>query len=202
MGKSGFQSALANLSDLDRIRQMRLKLDDALRPFIPLDNVFNGLGSLLAGGSEQPIHLIHSTLHTFLVDQANTSAETARFTINEQNNSQELAFLCLRLLNQNIDSSAPYVGYSEREIRGIPRVENDVVTEPLWYACNFWTVHFSHVDKINEKLLCQLEIFLSDNFVSWVEIICAINQYTGISFLQNFKEVRLPYLLPITVNLQ
>ncbi|KAF8598006.1 TPR-like protein [Ceratobasidium sp. AG-I] len=153
------------------------------------DFVLQRLSPLLTGMSKdrhliQPVRVLHQSFRDFLVLRAGSSPEHARFHVDEQKHSQDLALLCLRLLNRDLCEGMAGVGYLARDesgCPGIPAIEGDGVSEALWYACRFW---IDHVLDVKPAALAELgnalESFMETKAVLWMEIMATKGRFRGL----------------------
>ncbi|KAF8594481.1 hypothetical protein BDV93DRAFT_515736 [Ceratobasidium sp. AG-I] len=133
------------------------------------DFVLQKLSALLTGMSKdrhetQSVRVLHQSLRDFLVVRAGSLPECTKFRVDEQKHSQNLALLCLRLLNGDLYEGMAGVGYlakDESECPGIPKIEDAEVSEALWYACQFWIDHVLDVKPAAPvELRDALELFM------------------------------------------
>jgi hypothetical protein len=144
--------------------------------------VLGQLGAVLTGLNDksQAIQILHVSLHEFLTIRARNSARHVRFYLSEGEHSQRLALLCLAILNRDLDQNFPGSGYlSGRmdDVKGIPEIPGDTVSEELWYACRFWMNHVVEIQCPTVKLIEALWSFLSKGLVPWLEVLTSRSRF-------------------------
>ncbi|KAB5589406.1 hypothetical protein CTheo_7146 [Ceratobasidium theobromae] len=151
--------------------------------------IFRQLSPLLTGlnkteHTSRPVRFLHLSLRDFLTLRATTSHESRVFAIDEKAHSQTLAHLCLRCLNQELNSNLPDAGYLAQSRREIPSPSIQGISEWVWYACRFWMGHLVDVDPTSSgPVLEEIQEFLKTKFTSWVEIRAVRGKYESISSL-------------------
>ncbi|KAF8594797.1 TPR-like protein [Ceratobasidium sp. AG-I] len=162
--------------------------------------VLQRLGPLLTGMSKdhhrtQPVRAVHQSLRDFLGVRAGSLPEYAKLQVDEQKHSQDLALLCLRLLNRGLREGIVGVGYLVKDpskFPGIPSIKDGEVPEALWYACRFWIDHVLDVKPAaSAELQDALQSFMKTKARPWMEIMTAGGQFRGLSgvreWVQNTK---------------
>lgn len=185
------------------------------RPLMPSNLALRQLSTLLTGLIDdrdvpQPVRFLHQSLRDFLTLRAGTSsapADSQIFSIDEKAHSKTLALLCLSLLNRELNSDMPCVGYLAKdkdECPGIPLTSEGDISEELWYACCFWLTHLLDVDLFGlPGVLEQLEVFIGTKLVLWMEFMAARGQYEGVSKLHEWAKDQCdhhPTLKPLIYN--
>ncbi|KAG8679038.1 POC1 centriolar protein A, partial [Ceratobasidium sp. 395] len=86
----------------------------------------------------QPVRVLHQSLRDFLiVGISDWSSPVHPFKIVKKEHSQELAVLCLELLNRDLGDTTPGTGYiakGEEEEPGVPALRKNAIPEALRYA--------------------------------------------------------------------
>lgn len=161
-------------------------------------HVLDTLSPLLTGMSKdhhrnQPVRVLHQSLREFLVFRAGGTAEYANFQIDELKHSQDLALLCLRLLNQDLRDGTVGTGYlleDESELPGVPTIGEGEITEALGYACRFWVDHLLDVKAAaSVELIEALEEFMRERAVIWMEVLAARGGLRGLLEVREWIQV-------------
>jgi hypothetical protein len=86
---------------------------------------------------------------------------------------QRLAVLCLRTLNQNLNHDMLGAGFLTGDNPGIPVPTDSVdnIPEVFRYASQFWIDHLVKPEDAHPTLRVELELFLSDHLVHWLEVV-------------------------------
>ncbi|KAG9120102.1 POC1 centriolar protein A, partial [Ceratobasidium sp. 392] len=141
------------------------------------DLTLQRLGPLLTGmrredQGSQPVRVLHQSLRDFLVVQTPDTSSTSRYNVLEKRQSQELACLCLDLMNRELNSTTPGTGFLTEDDEakpGIPTLQQDISQEALLYACQFWQSHLGDADWSRE-MEQKLTMFLDQKVVLWMEM--------------------------------
>jgi hypothetical protein len=92
------------------------------------------------------------------------------------------------VLNEDLTPHIPGTGYlseSASNTKGIPSIVHSDVSEVVWYACRFWTVHIIEIERAaSETFLDSLRKFLAEKLTLWIEVL--ITQYP----FQSLSKVR------------
>ncbi|QRV88335.1 hypothetical protein RhiJN_16353 [Ceratobasidium sp. AG-Ba] len=155
------------------------------------------LSPLLTGISRnsittQPVRVLHQSLRDFLVVRSQVTPQFARFYISETENSQNLAELCVGILNREMKRDIPATGYLAEDTVddvGVPKPENSAVSEALWYACRFWPDHVCDIhgpSKISEGL----EALMKGYLVKWLELTASHGRCRELGSVRRWLETR------------
>jgi hypothetical protein len=167
-------------------------------PRLDIDGGLHPLSSLLTGlfGNDQPIQILHLSFRDFLTGRTRSSAEHHHFHINEQEHNQQLAILCLHILNEDLSSNTPGAGYLSGlmpDIKGIPSVDKSQVSEVVWYACQFWAEHIIELEGPIPKVLVDgLHKFLETKVTVWMEVLNTQYPFQTLSKLRMWLQVSVP----------
>jgi hypothetical protein len=144
-----------------------LEVEEILRP---LDSVLTGVAN-----PSNPIQIIHLSFRDFLTHRAELSPARIHFKIAEKEHNQQLALLCLHVMNEDLTYGIPGTGYlsvSMPETNNNPRLDKLQVSEVLWYACRFWAEHIVEVEgPLSNTFLDSLRRFFTEKLVVWVEVL-------------------------------
>jgi hypothetical protein len=161
---------------------------------LPVRTLLQPLASLLTGlaNDHTPVKFLHLSLRDFLTARAGSSLVGQQFLINEKDHSERLASLCLTMLNNDLKNCEWGIGYlADKEANGVPENGNKFIPEELWYACRFWMDHVADVECPVSNLITLLTDFLSNNVVSWIEVITSKGRYQSFSKLRAWIQVRI-----------
>jgi hypothetical protein len=88
-------------------------------PTLDVAEILRPLASLFTGltDSSQPVQIIHLSLRDFLTYRAQISPLHQRFYVNEIDQSERLALLCLLVMNEDFKACIPGTGYLTRAVR-------------------------------------------------------------------------------------
>lgn len=171
------------------------------RPLMPSHLALRQLSPLLTGLLDeldvpQPVRFLHQSLPEFLTQRAgspNAPAGSHVFLIDDKAHSGTLALLCLSLLNRELRSDMPGVGYlakNKEEYPAIPVISERDIPEELWYACRFWVEHLLDVEpSALPDVMEQLEVLIYTKLTLWMELMAACGRYEGLSKLQEWAKV-------------
>ena len=164
-------------------------------PALDIDGILRPLSSLLIGpfDNDRPIQILHLSFRDFVTSRAQFSPIHRHLYVSEQRHSQRLAILCLRVLNEDLTSHTPGTGYLTGltpDTEGIPSIDKSNISEVLWYACRFWTVHIIEIeDPDSEFLLDSLRKFLGDKLTLWLEVLSLQYPFQTLSEVRNWLQV-------------
>ena len=149
---------------------------------LPVKAILEPVASLLTGIDQldQPIRPRHLSFRNLISSQSSSR----RFYVNEREHSARLALLCLVTLNENVKADIPGLGYLGGPDKDIPKLDESLISEEVWYACKFWTAHILDVKHASADLIGMLKLFLSNHLLTWVEIMMSMGQF------QTLAEVR------------
>ncbi len=151
-------------SAIQALRPNQLDIQNIIPYFKPLLQV------MPSGASNQPLQIIHKSLHEFLTERAHIVPEWMGFSIDEKEHSQQLALQCLNILNAQLSEGVPCTGYLKGASRAIPNVADGLVSEELWYACRFWIDHIGVFNYAQEDIIVSIHQFLLEKAVLWLEV--------------------------------
>ncbi|KAG9076982.1 POC1 centriolar protein A, partial [Ceratobasidium sp. 370] len=166
-------------------RGQRLATNYTLQKLSPL---LTGVGEADHGG--QPVRVLHRSLRGFLVIQTPISPSFTQFKIVENEQSQQLALLCVQLLNRYLNDSTPGTGYLAKEedkVPGVPVLSEDSISEALWYACQFWQDHVMDLESPKE-IREALGEFMDRKMILWMEVVAARGKRRGLSDLWGWMQ--------------
>jgi hypothetical protein len=164
-------------------------------PRLDINGGLHPLGSLLTGlfNNHQPIQILHLSFREFLTSRTQFSMEHRHFHINEQDHNQQLAILCLHILNEDLSSNTPGAGYLSGmmpDIEGIPLVDKSQVSEVVWYVCQFWTDHITEIEgPVSQALVDSLWKFLTNKVMVWMEVLNTQYPFQTLSQVRKWLQV-------------
>ncbi|QRV93105.1 hypothetical protein RhiJN_21123 [Ceratobasidium sp. AG-Ba] len=166
--------------------------------YIESDYTLQKLSPLLTGMSRaehqsSPVRLLHQSLRDFLVLRSRSCSQYSRFTLDERMLSSKLAALCLSTLNRDLSRDMPITGYlsARCQDRGVPRLDESMISEALWYSCRFWSDHVCDiVDPGTVKV--GLTDFMENHIVKWLEIVASCGQCRDLAEVRKWIEDKLP----------
>jgi hypothetical protein len=148
---------------------------------LQVGEILGQLGAVLTGldNKSQLIQILHVSFHEFLTIRARNSARHMQFYLSEREHSQRLALICLTTLNRDLDQNIPGSGYlsGRVDVKGIPEIPGDAVSEELWYACRFWMNHIVEIQAPTVELIEALWSFLSKGLVLWFEVLTSRSRF-------------------------
>ena len=152
----------------------------SLNPAISLDiaDVLEHLRAVLHYLPTEPIRVLHKSFHDFVV---NCSPDLP-YHINIADHEQQMAILCLDILNRELKTPIPGTGYlidNASRLKGIPPIPDEDVSEGLWYACQFV---INHCISVSDPLAISaaLQELIEKHFVPWIEICASKGSFTGV----------------------
>ncbi|KAG8736041.1 hypothetical protein FRC10_009862 [Ceratobasidium sp. 414] len=150
--------------------------------------------------SSESAPLMHQSLRDFLVNRVGSSPGYTEFQIVEKEHSQNLALLCLGILNRELHDDMSGTGYlarSQNETPGIPEINAHHMTEQLWYACQFWLEHITDVEVSSLGTIGDaLEQFSNHKSIIWMELMAARGMYRGLLKAHNWAQGNLHPIAP------
>ena len=162
-----------------------LKVNEVLWPLsLVLTSVFH---------QDHPIQVLHLSFHDFLTDYAQFTPTHECFHVNERKHSQQLALLCLYVMNKDLTSDIPGTMYLSRlmtDTTGIPPSTGSQVPEVLWYACRFWAEHIIEVEgSVSDAFIQPLRQFLTQRLTTWVEVLNSRYPFQGLCRVREWIQV-------------
>jgi hypothetical protein len=121
------------------------------------------------------VRLLHPSFRDFLLDTGR--CEDVRFSIDSAHQHQDLAMLCLELLNTALKKDICEIGdftLSNAEVKNPPLSTrlNMYILGAVQYACCFWHVHLSlSAMQPSPGLVSALKEFLSSHILHWIELL-------------------------------
>ncbi|KAG9125712.1 POC1 centriolar protein A [Ceratobasidium sp. 392] len=137
-----------------------------------------------------PVRVLHQSLREFVVVQTSDISSIPRYKILERRQSQELACLCLDLMNRELNSTTPGTGFltdGDEAQPGMPTLRQNTIPEALRYACLFWQSHLGDTDWSRE-MEQKLTMFLDQKVVLWMEMNAVWGRYSGLSVLREWVQ--------------
>ncbi|KAG9122450.1 POC1 centriolar protein A [Ceratobasidium sp. 392] len=172
-------AAIATKAELSITTLEKLYQKEPLVPSATLKK----LSPLLTGTTDksQPVRVLHRSLRNFLIAETVKPLNLAKCKINVKEHNQQLALLCLRLVNADLNDKTPGTGYLAKETGTkfeIPVVARNI-PEALRYACQFWHDHVCDTE-ILEDFKTVLEQFMAQKLILWMELVTACGHYRGL----------------------
>ena len=153
------------------------------------------LSSLLIGAltRDQPVQIAHSSLRAYLTrcDRL-VSYGDARFTISEVDNSRCLACHCIITLNGELPKHRDAFAIlfdNKREAGHIPRLEDGIIAEHVWYACEHWANHIQDIKAASNEMREALEYFQEHCLLFWIAIGAMKGAYFSIGKFYKWSKV-------------
>jgi hypothetical protein len=162
------------------------------------DYVLRQLSPLLTGTSKgdhyfQPVRVLHQSLRDFLVIGATSSKNDANFKVVENKHSQDLAVMCLGILNRDLSEDIAGVGYlakDESVLPGVTAISDGQISEALWYACQFWIDHVLDVESFGSTAVGEaLRAFMETKAIIWMELMAARGMFRGLMEVRRWSQV-------------
>jgi hypothetical protein len=175
-------------------------------PTLDVAEILRPIASLFTGltDSIQPVQIIHLSFRDFLTHRARSSSLHQRFFIDERDQSERLALLCLLVMNEDFKVRIRGTGYltGQSETEGIPAIDESDVPEVLWYACRFWTEHITEIEApVSYMVLDGLHIFFSTHLAVWMEILVTKFQFQSLFGVRAWLQVRILCLTSVFTSL-
>jgi hypothetical protein len=161
----------------------------------PVRNYLDPFASLLTSleHDNTPVKILHLSLKEFLTIRAQSpeSPTSQNLFLSEKEHSQRLGLLCLKVMNEDLEKCKPATGYLENafDLDSVPNIGENIVSEQLLYACNFWIDHVVEIELPEAGVVDELRKFLSDCLVSWVEISASKGQFHNLSDVREWLAV-------------
>ncbi|KLO11412.1 hypothetical protein SCHPADRAFT_998957 [Schizopora paradoxa] len=149
---------------------------------------------LVASEGNQPIQILHQSLHDFLTIQAHKKDRWKTFAIESTFHSQELALCCFKIMNAELSENTPGTGYVHGKIKGIPKISDFTISEHFAYSCKFWMDHLRDTTAPTPELNEAITLFMDDKFRLWLELTVYQGDLLNIGDLLTWIEKYLPQL--------
>jgi hypothetical protein len=174
-------SALQSLHRHDNLAPVRTYL-------LPLASLLTRLEN-----DHAPVKILHLSLKEFLTIRAQSSSSPAsrKLFLREEEHSQRLGLLCLKVMNEDLEKCKSAIGYlaNTSELDGVPDIGEGIVSEALLYSCNFWIDHVVKIENPEGILTVELLKFLSNYIVSWVEVSTSKGEFHNLSDVRKWIQV-------------
>jgi hypothetical protein len=147
------------------------------------------LGALLLGTTDPntPLQPLHASFAEFIIDPKRSD----KFHVDVKEANAIFASSCLHVMNSGLKRDLLNIGdifthYSN--IKDHPGLMQKIPVE-LQYACKFWISHFSEVDANVDFFLQQIETFLYNHLLHWIESLSLMQQLeTAVSMLPRLEQ--------------
>jgi len=128
-------------------------------------SILYGLSSVIARGDDGLLHLRHLSFIEFLQDVK----RCPQFFIGQHR--QNLALLCLRLMNQELRFNI--CGWETSHCRNDDMKQSNLIPAYLSYSCRFWAEHLqdNHDQRDRRILLKEMRDFLHNRLLFWLEVL-------------------------------
>lgn len=154
-----------------------------------LNPVLFGIGSPT---SSQPIHIIHQSFREFITQQSNDVS--AKYVIVESEHNESLALQCLRIVNTEMPLLVEQTRWIVDERRNwessVPTLREDVISEALWYACEYVLEHVKAIKRMVPGISNALAHFIRENLYGWLAVCAMKGRCQGIETLVDDEQVR------------
>jgi hypothetical protein len=157
--------------------------------------VLRQLSPLLTGTSEedhfaQPVRMLHQSLRDFLVVRAGEPTGYAKLQIVEEEHIQNIALLCICILNRELSENTTGMGSLDSEVPGVSSIGDGQISEALWYACQFWTDHILDVESsVSAAVEEALQLFMGAKAVVWMEVMARRGMFRGLLLVRRWAQV-------------
>ncbi|KLO05578.1 TPR-like protein, partial [Schizopora paradoxa] len=146
---------------------------------------------LLQSEENQFIQILHQSLHDFLTGRAHLANDWKVFAVDEREHNEILAIKTICVINIELSIAIPGTGYIG-QMRGMPKISENIVPEHISYACRFWMEHLKEIREPCRELVDALSFFLSTKLVLWLELSACMWQNVAIESLLTWINVRFP----------
>jgi NACHT domain len=161
----------------------------------PVRNYLIPLASLLTSleHDNTPVKVLHLSLKEFLTIHAQSSEfpTSQKLFLSEKEHNQRLGLLCIKMMNEDLEKCRSAIGYlaNASVLDGVPDIGENIVSEELLYACNFWIDHVVKIDIPEANLVDELRKFLSNYVVPWVEVSASKGQFRNLADVREWVQV-------------
>ena len=147
------------------------------------------LGALLLGTTDPdtPLQPLHASFAEFIIDLERSD----KFHVNVNEAHAIFASSCLHVMNNSLKHDLCNIGdifIQYLDIEDYPGLMQKIPAE-LQYACQFWNSHLYEVDTNVDSLLQQIETFLFNHLLHWIESLGLMQQLEGgVMMLHGLKQ--------------
>ena len=162
-----------------------------------LDTILRLLISVINSTSRtEPLRVYHASFPDFIID--GERCERDKLVIHPTEHHRHIASLCFRVMQSDLQRNICDLQGSERYQKNcdIPNISERVkekISPQLAYSCRYWANHLAKGDKIDDKLLTQLNDFVFIHFLHWLEVLSLIGKmssaYEAIEHVRQMKIV-------------
>ncbi|TPX37654.1 hypothetical protein SmJEL517_g00777 [Synchytrium microbalum] len=132
---------------------------------------------------DNAVQVMHKSVADFLTSSTRCTAEAAKFYINTSQVDQDLAYLCLKILNENLRYNIIALANPFKrnvDIEGVAPLLKANIPDVLRYACIYFQEHLpvSHspgCKYLISDIVSELDIFLSNHLLEWLEVLSYIS---------------------------
>jgi hypothetical protein len=150
---------------------------------VDVANDVNALSAILLLGPDKDdcgdpiVRIFHPSFRDFLLERCSD----CRFSVNFTQQHRVMSVYCLRLLNQHLkydicdikDPTIPHVKVTNPPLA--QRLQQHI-HQAVQYACQFWINHSTLSDIPDSDLLMNLQEFVSNHILHWVEGLSLISK--------------------------
>ncbi|QRW07262.1 hypothetical protein RhiLY_06261 [Ceratobasidium sp. AG-Ba] len=166
--------------------------------YVESDYTLQKLSPLLTGLSETehesiPVRVLHQSLRDFLVVRSRSCPQYSRFSVDEKAISSKLGALCLGTLNRDLSRDMPITGYLSVQCQGqgVPKLDESMISEALWYASRFWPDHVCDIEDPRTMREGLID-FMENHIVRWLELVASYGQCRDLAEVRKWIEDKLP----------
>lgn len=157
---------------------------------------YRPLSSVLPGLMNQPhpIQIIHHSFREFITQEVAENSPSKKYMVVPSEHNKFLALHCLKIIREELPIVAEHTELivdEERDTEGsILELREGVISEALWYACEYVMEHIDSVSSPTPDLSEALAHFLRNDSYGWIAV-CAMKGKCQESLkLQRYWQVR------------
>ncbi|KZT58241.1 TPR-like protein [Calocera cornea HHB12733] len=164
-------------------------------------DLLDQLRSLFVGidTDHEAVRILHLSLREFLTQRA-----VEPFRISPAESSKNMAYLCVRLINERLKvetSSVPKLESYSHSGNVITPVSASSLSDGVYYAVSFWTRHLLDIKEPLPELLGSVLILMETQLQDWVSLTISLGSYGGFADLIKWLHIRGPKGLEAVLQL-
>jgi hypothetical protein len=141
------------------------------------------LAAVVLGGGPDPVSLFHPSFLDFLT--SSERCHDTRFLLHPSIQNQELAYCCLRAMNDAVTGLRYNVcGLADPFAANQDVADLDgrlqTVTEAVRYAAVYWVAHLSCGDEAGDALVGELLEFCENHLFHWIELLSLLGRMSAV----------------------
>lgn len=150
----------------------------------PSVQTISRLGSVVRGGTEEPVQFLHTSFFDYLT----LPDLEERWAISAEHSNEQITRRCITLLEQELRENICNLTLPHP-------VQDEKLSESVAYACRFWVEHVCSIADAPEDLGDAILAFMRKHLLHWMEALIIMKSYDVVmrsfSMLLKWSQVRL-----------